>query len=341
MGALDFIPAMLIAVIGTVTDIRYGRVRNRHLLTILSIWLCWMIGRSISMGHILLTPLWGVNVALAFMTSLAFYFTDIWAPGDCKMYTALAIVFPMYAYTVRDGNIFPSLDLVIFAFALGYIALLGISLYNRWAKPKGIIRQRIPLSLSAQQLYSIAANVGVISALTALLDTFSGDFYAANQMLCTLAIITIVCTLHRQERIRQIAGAAGLIYVLASAIIRGRFDMMPVSLSISVVISVILEIIRSAASVNIYRVVSGDEVKAGMILSFTTIMAMRICIDPNIPRVTTENRRSRITEVQAEAVRLWCKNAKSDVVIVEMIPFAPFIGLAVVVQILRYLLYIR
>ena len=106
----------------------------------------------------------------------------------------------------------------------------------------------------------------------------------------------------------------------------------------SLVIASAIEIISSRVRANTYREISGDEVKPGMILSFTSLWAMRKCNDPELPKTTTENRRSRLTQTQAEAVKTWCRNTHSNVIIVEMMPFAPFIAGAAVIQVLRFLI---
>ena len=132
----------------------------------------------------------------------------------------------------------------------------------------------------------------------------------------------------------------GIVFILVWTYIHHLWMSMLFSLVLCLLISIVLDVLNSSARTNTYEVISGDEVKPGMILSYTTIMAMQNCIDPNIPRSTTENRRSRITDVQANAVKTWCKNAKSDIVIVKMIPFAPFIALSVVIEIIRYFWFV-
>lgn len=127
-----------------------------------------------------------------------------------------------------------------------------------------------------------------------------------------------------------------MLFTLAYAICLNVWHSAFFNLALSAVISILLETVNRASKANTYKVITGDEVRAGMILSLPSIMAMRNCIDPNLPHATTESRRSRMTEAQAEAVRQWCRNARSNVVIVEMIPFAPFIAISTLAQMILY-----
>lgn len=327
--------ALLIATLGAFTDIRTGRVKNKHLAIALLIWFALIFFESI-FEHAFVVSVFAfiLNVILAFITALIFYFADIWAPGDCKLYITISIIFPMNAYVVRGGNIFPALDFVIYAFALGYIALVIMSIrlhdeskVSKLAKP------------NMRRILSILSSVGIISVVHIMLEIYATNFFYANQMLCTLSLIGLLCILQQKaDVVRKILGFISLICFLIWSIIYGSWLNACLSLLGSLVIASIVEIINSRAYANTYREISKDEVRPGMILSFSTLWAMQKCIDPELPKTTTENRRSRLTERQAIAVKTWCKNARRNVIIVEMMPFAPFIASAVLIQILRFTL---
>lgn len=336
MEFVSIIPVILISIFGTITDIRYGRVKNSHLLITLGIWVVLVVIKSIFIKQFVLNTAWGINICLAFVASLIFYLTDIWAPGDCKMYISIALVFPMNAYIIKEGNVFPALDFIIYSFAIGYIVLLVGILSRQFADEHKSNMSVFSFHFSWRRAHSILSNIGIFLAIDTLLYFLIENFYQANLMFCTLLIIGLICLIQETApRIRLFLGSFGLLYYFVQAIIYRTWYNNMVNLGISIVLSVVLEIVNDASHTNTYRMISGDEVKPGMILSYTTIIAMQNCIDPIIPHTTTENRRSRLTKSQAEAVKAWCNNAKSDVVIVEMIPFAPFIALSVGIIILQ------
>ena len=336
---------LLVATIGAFTDIRFGRVQNKHLVIALATWLILIISESIFLHSFsLVIPIFSLtlNVALAFATSLIFYLTDIWAPGDSKLYIVISIIFPMHAYVIREGNIFPSLDFVIYAFAMGYITLLAIIILRKAREKRNGTERDTKLKLSLNHILSILTNIGAISCVNTILDIYAYPFFYANQMLCILATIGLICLLQQKTNtVRKILGFIGLLYFLFQTAIYDSWISTCLSLGKSLVIASIVEFINNRAYANTYREISEEEVRPGMILSYSTLWAMRNCIDHELPRTTTENRRSRITERQANAIKTWCRNAKSNVIIVEMIPFAPFIASAVLIQILRFSIFVH
>ena len=325
--------ALLTAIFGAFTDIRAGCVKNKHLTIALLIWFSSIFIESIFERSLAISlSAFVLNVLLAFITALIFYFTDVWAPGDCKLYITISIIFPMGAYVVHEGNIFPALDFVIYAFGVGYIALLIMSIgrHNKIKANKFIRPNKV-------HILSILSSIGIISTIHILLEMYAINFFFANQMLCTLSSIGLVCLLQQKaDLVRKILGFSGMICFLLWTTAYGSWFDACLSLLESLIIAFIIEIINNHTYANTYREISKDEVRPGIILSFSTLWAMQKCIDPELPRTTTENRRSRLTERQAIAVKTWCQNARRNVIIVEMMPFAPFIALAVVIQILRF-----
>ena len=326
-----FVLVLCVAGIGAFTDIRSGHVRNIHLVVALVLWLILAVSESFflhsSSANIFSHAL---NVILSAITAVIFYLTDIWAPGDCKLYIIISLIFPMRAYVVREGNIFPALDFVVYAFALGYIFLLAMTL-SRKTDTKINLRP----NFSMKHYVSILSNAGTISAVNILLHTYAPEFFRANQVLCVLCSAALIIILQKEANAtRKIIGLAGLIYSIFS----GSYLNVCISLALSLIVASVIECITNRVRANTYREISGDEVRPGMILSFASLWAMRKCIDPELPQTTTENRRSRLTQHQAEAVKTWCRNAHSNVIIVEMIPFAPFIAGATVIQVLRFML---
>ena len=325
--------ALSAAGLGAFTDIRSGRVKNKHLMIFLAAWLVLVVSEYFIL-HSSSIPIFSLalNVLLAVVVSVIFYLADIWAPGDCKLYIVISLIFPMRAYVVRKGNIFPALDFVIYSFALGYIFLLA-----------GTFTRKIAVNLSpafnVKHVLSVLVNAGIISLLNILLNICAPTFLYANHVLCILSSAAAVFLLQKKaDKARIITGITGLMCILVHSILLGSWLNTCLNFAASLVIASAVEFISSRVRVNTYREISGDEVRPGMILSFATVWAMRKCIDPELPKTTTENRRSRLSQRQASAVKTWCRNARSNVVIVEMMPFAPFIAGAVVIEILRFML---
>ena len=338
MTLVYFVLVLFIAGLGAFTDISSGCVRNKHLIVALVLWVMLAVTEAFlfhsSPVNILSITL---NAILSVVTAIIFYITDIWAPGDCKLYIVISLIFPMQAYVVREGNIFPALDFVVYAFAVGYVFLLTTTLTRKTAK-----KINLRPNFSLKHYFSILANAGTISFLNVLLNTCAPEFFYANQVLCVLSFATLTFILQKKANTaKKIIGFTGIVYILIQSILSGSWISTCMSLTVSLIVASIIEYISRRGRANTYREISGDEVRPGMILSLSSLWAMRKCTDPELPTTTTENRRLRLTQRQAEAVKTWCGNAHSNIMIVEMMPFAPFIAGAAVIQVLRFLLLQR
>lgn len=327
--------SLSLALAGAVTDVRSGIVKNKHLMTALVAWLMliaceYFVLHSSSVDLLTLS----VNVIFTLIVSVMLYATDIWAPGDCKLYVVMSLIFPLRAYVVRKGNIFPALDFIIYAFAAGYVFLLVTAV-----KDKAFGKISFAPKFTLKQAVSILANSGTISFLNVLVSILAPEFLRANQMLCLLSSVALILFLQMKAAYAgKIFGLFGLAFFVIHSIAAGTLLHDCASLAVSLVVASVLEFLSSRTRTNSYREISGDEVRPGIILSFTTLWAMRDCADPELPKSTTEDRRSRLSVSQAEAVKTWCRNSRSNVVIVDVMPFAPFIACAVVIQVLRFIL---
>lgn len=81
----------------------------------------------------------------------------------------------------------------------------------------------------------------------------------------------------------------------------------------------------------VYESVPTEDVKAGMILSKSTVVCFAPSRVKGLPQISYEDMRSRLTEEEAAAVRRWkdSKYGKETVVTVRKIPFASFIAVGV------------
>ena len=335
--------ALSAAVLGGLTDIRYGRVKNKHLLCAVAIWAALLLLETLFCHEVSyrLIPLL-LNMALSITAAIFLYIKDIWAPGDCKLFLLVALIYPATLCPVRSGNVFPSLDIIVFAFAFGYLALLGSAL-RRKGRASAMEFASVALQgFDWQRCLSIIANIGLMSISEILLQMAVPEFLSANRLFCTLCIIVIVYQLTKSLAIlRKIIGVISLVAYIWLICLTGAWLSTIFTLLQGLAVAVVVEMLNQRINTNIYREIDGNAIRPGMILSHASVWDMQNCIDPNIPRSSTESRRSRLSTLQADAVKMWCKNAKRTITIVEMLPFAPCLAFATGVQIIRYILFYR
>lgn len=335
--------AICIAVIGGITDIRYGRVKNKHLIYALACLVCTfvidcLIHKSISIDILSVA----LNMVLSIAVTVLLYIKDIWAPGDGKLFLLISLTYPRLLSPCLAGNIFPALDIVIYSFAIGYVALLVSALARRDDTNSKDISVTTLKNLSWTRIVNVIANIGLVSIIDTGLQYLSPEFLESNRSLCTLSMIAVVYLANKKIPIvRQVVGFIGLCAFISITYMNGIWSSMIMTIVQSTIISVFVEILNERIDKNSYRTITGAEIKPGMILSHASIWDLQNCIDPALPHSTTETRRSRLTVTQADAVKLWCKNAKRNVTIVEMLPFAPCIAIATIIHLIRFIAIYR
>ena len=329
--------SLTIAVVGSITDIRHGIVKNTHLMIALIIWTASVLISIVFMQNISAFPFfyYFLNLILSAALSITFYYMDIWAPGDVKLYLLITIIYPFSCYSCRPGNIFPALDLVIIAFASGYIFLLIASLLHN--KETNWTGKNIISWFSKKTLLRFVANIGFFSFVQLLLRLVLPDFYESNRSLCILITAGAVFLLDgAAPTTKLVLGYLMFLLFIGLSFWHGDFYRFIFSIVESILLAAVFGEIGRIIKTNSYSEVNEENIKPGLILSFSSIWAMQKCIDPNIPRTTTESRRSRITEDQAEAVRNWCRITKRNITVVDMLPFIPMLAFGLLIQILRY-----
>ncbi len=93
MTPAHLVLALSSAGLGALTDIRSGRVKNKHLMIFLTAWLIFVVSEYfILQSSSIPTFSLALNVLLAVIVSVIFYLADIWAPGDCKLYILISLI---------------------------------------------------------------------------------------------------------------------------------------------------------------------------------------------------------------------------------------------------------
>jgi len=339
VALFQLVLAVVISVVAAVTDHKSGKVRNKHLAISLTLWLFIIAIGLLTHQPLFASPrIWISNFIFSCAATLILYLNDIWAPGDAKLFLLLTVIYPDGCYAAREGNLFPLLDIIVFSFAIGYLYLEINTLCNK----KNNAGHELGISdILKARVKGIVNNLGIALVLVNLLIVYFDSIYEDNLVLCILIIgLALVLAQRRIPQIYSVLGIAGWIFYIILMVASGK-SIRTVFLSAvqSLIIGFVVEVLNIQISNHSYREINGDDVEPGMILSVVSSLAMTKCNDPNIPGPSTETRRSRLNVKQAEAVRQWCRKSKSKVVVVEMLPFAPFISLALAVEIVRFFVF--
>lgn len=327
----EILYAISLGVLGvyvSISDAKEGRIYNKTLLvfTIISI----MLG-IVYYGYFAreLVVLFLLNVVILAVISLVLFYTHSLAGGDCKLAIVMGLLYPANYYLVYGQN-----KLTIF-FALGFAIFYGY-LYLLVSSVAGLIKGRNQLSKDYIKKYLlsfirtfISASV-YISAVNLVMIFFNIKGITVNAWIVRLICIVIAWIVGKSPFLKKKYAVIGM---LAVDLVLG-FVMKIIPFSIdpeNYILVVILLLCQMTIRTNIYENVLIEELKSGMILSGVSSMLMQNSRVRGLPKLSTEDLSSRLTDDEVDSIKRWARSRKIDTLtVVRKIPFAMFIFLGFV-----------
>ena len=284
-----------------------------------------------------------LNLSLIAVVSFVFYAFHIWAAGDCKLMLACAFGIPGRLYTVWPIGKATGFLIFIIIFSTAFLFLMFESAAIRIKKKQ--------YKISFQKTNFVRWILSYFSTVFALLCcdgllvlAFPESIF--DPILSSAINFVIVLTL---IQIRDKLSITQLVYMLVGTLVAYLalfiLGIVEVSISVSVknlvLVFAVLLLGAFAAEYN-YRTISVDELKAGQILSFATVVLFSQSRVDGLPRTTTEDLRSRLSQANVDSIKKWAntKTGSQFVVIVRKIPFVIFMGIGlfsfVLIGVLRF-----
>ncbi len=323
-------------------DIRTGKVPNKLLRLALG-----MIGACIVINSIV-SGSWPwkendqgfrylLNIIIGCAVSIGLYITDIWAPGDAKLFIVILLLYPPLLRTANENAIFPALQIIIWTFSIGYIYLLFDNVFMRKTEKAKDYEPRIKLSKAA--VISMGLNIVTAYCFSFFANLASVSFipvyYEANRALLALLVICGSILISKIEwwgkitvAIITAGGSYLLIFPLHQSITLSIHYILPFA------VAVLVGVLTRMTKKNNYQEITPDALHPGVILSLFTIYRISSSRIPGLPQMTTETRKSKLNPQETEAVRLWALRNKESIIIVRMLPFAPFIAAGTILEII-------
>lgn len=313
----------------TITDIRYGVIRNRVIA------IAGIVSLALNVIYYLMfateyTVPFLVNEGVIIIIAIAFYALNIWAGGDSKLLILTVSLIPARIYCDNASGVV-AVNMIIIIFAIAYLYMLGESIYLG-IKDKSILKHRKITFDFKRMIYQYVRCISFVTIFSVLIESLFPVFYANNHLLVMILNMIIILVGYRLEVLNNIipvvviAVIAVVVYLIAGT--KGGFGINP-SIYILVIIVFVLRLVMEKYN---YETISTKDVKAGMVLSYATIVSFIPSRIRGLPRSTTEDIRSRITEEEAKSIRRWesSKYGSGEIIIVRKIPFAIFISIGVV-----------
>lgn len=311
------------------TDVRAGQIKNKYLLFWLAAsvllnsiyYICYA-------GAYLQATAW--NLVLSALVSVGFYAIHIWSAGDSKLIVVLLSLLPGRLCWAGAETVFPAAYLFLALFSIGYLYLVGEAI---WLDFRSHTFRRPSLSRAAV-CHTVREYLRVwviLYAWNCILSTLFPVFMENNVVLTSLLSYFLITIL----RERPLYHAKAFLVVCAAVdlffLVWTWNGIQPERILRTVQTLVLVLVMMWAtwiAGKYVYQEIPTDQVKAGMILSRSTVVLLLPSKVKGLPKESFEDLRSRLSEEEAAAVRRWktSKYGRDTVLIVRKIPFAACIA---------------
>lgn len=348
--ALIFI-IIIICCLATLTDLKYGKVFNKHILIFLLIgavinliYFCYAVYSEDL--NILTLLRYFVNFFIGSGISYLLYNYDIWAAGDAKLYILILILTPYNLIIDNTLNYFPGFTILVFIFSISFlfVAIETLVLLGRDLKNSSIsyIKHR-ELKANKPEIIDFILKYAVSFFFTSIVNEIMlfkfSSFYFSNRglvLLLNVFVIIMLLNIFNGKKIIIVCVMLCIFYIgLKMFMIPFTSKSIYVNLySFTTVICIVF--IRYLGAKYNYKEIQTNDVKEGMILSLDTVFLFKKSKVRGLPNATTETTDSRINVENAESIIRWgnSKFGSPTIKIVKHIPFAPFISLGTLVFII-------
>jgi len=317
------------------TDLRNGIVENKAIaLGILLGIIINSVYYSLFARDFFRLYIW--NLVSIAVLAILLYARHYWAAGDSKLLICMTILIPGRIYDDKGVSI-PGISYMIMIFLAAYLYLIVESIIA-WIKKKKIYRG---VPVTNKNVLSIIINYAAILCLLNILSLLWNkvfkEYYWNNQLIFSLLSIVLVSFLADSRLLKKkvmiMSLAVGFVIIL---VVRGlRSQLYPAAVIQNYVIVIMALLIRHFVNRYNYQEVATNEVQAGMVLAYTTVLLFQGSNIKDLPTVTSEDMRDRISSKQADAIRRWgkSKKGKQSIVILRKMPFAVFIVIGILLYI--------
>ena len=316
---------ILLGVKSSITDIKDGCIYNKSLFRFGILGIILAICYYGYFARDLLIP-FTLNFGIIAIISLVLFYSHSFAGGDCKLTMVMALLYPAnyyFIYGQSDLTIVVALGIAIF---YGYIYLLMSSILKLLQGRTHMTKEYIKGYLLSFFKSFISATI-YISAVNLCVMYISQMGFTCNVWVIRLICIAVAWIVGRYEFLKK--WYAVTIFLFVDLVVGFMVGHIPFSINPeNYILVIILLLCQMTIKTNIYEEVQISDLKKGMILSSLSSIMMQNSRVRGLPKISTEDLKSRLTETEIDSIKRWAEGRKIEsVAVVKKIPFALFIFL--------------
>ena len=330
MEAAMLLLLLALGIISSISDIKFGVIYNRVLLpfAVVGVILCGIYYIWFAKEYFFSFL---INTGIVSFISLLLFFIHSFAGGDSKLLIVLSLLYPARCYLVYHDSRLTLLSAICFALLFSYVYLLICTIVN-------ISRGRIRISktyVKNNALHFLGTYIRIlpyILLLNLVFRVISLKLIQVNSFVILFSCFALAFLVGKYDVLKKWYLVVPVLAIDVALSI--YLKVIPISINpLNYLFVLIIMLLQMTMKTGIYEVICTSNVQEGMILSTESSLLMQKSRVRNLPAVSKEDLRNRLTATEAEAVKRWENSSTglSEIKIVKKIPFAVFILLGYVI----------
>lgn len=323
---------LAVCFVSSYTDIKSGKIYNSFLISIVTIDIVLDSIYYFVFNEYIID--FFANILIIACLSIILYAFHIWAAGDSKMLIVALLSFPARWYVSVINLNYTLVFIVAFSFVAGYMYIIIDSIISA-IKKKAVILPKDFLGYFKQFFINYLAIINFLWAFN-LLDIVYFSKYVKFDFIAYFAVGLLISLIISKAKILRSIYVIAPIFIINVAIgIILKIGLYQIDYK-SYIFVITFEIIRFFASKYNYIEIETKNIKPGMILSTASSILINMSKSENIPGISKEDQRNRLTVSESKAVIAWGKSryGAKKITIVRKVPFAIFISFGVIIYLI-------
>lgn len=305
----------------SIKDIKMNKIPNQYILYGL---ICAVLGNilyfAFNGGEYILSLL--AHILFSLIIAFLMYALHIWAGGDVKLFVLFSMLMPVEFLKHKIPLSIITIFIITFSLAFLYLVVESLIFILKRENKVSFSRTKVPIK------YILSCSLSIISLQFILRIVFQQLYFDYLPLFLFLNVLFVLVF----DKLKFLKHYISIIVCAVISAISVIFSVVngnvPVDIK-SIIITIGVVLFRMLAEKFNYQEIKTTDVKAGMILSYGTIINFMNSKVNGLPKSTTEDIASRITTEEAESIIRWAssKNGQETIIVMRKMPFAAFISL--------------
>ncbi|WP_313755959.1 hypothetical protein [Tissierella sp.] len=329
--------ALIIGLVSSISDIKYGKVYNKNLVFIIAISFPIVVLNFLRYDSILRTG-YLVNLAICILLALLLYKYRIWAAGDAKLICTIIFLLPYDATNFFSLVKYHGIYLFSLTFGLAYVYVIFDSIYhslrnievisNRF-KIMVITKNKIGLFL-VKWIFGVTLGNFTFMMMTKLFLALGLPNYIIY--IIVFFVVSGVYSFIENSKHKYIIYLVSGILLFIWVFFSDGFNLLAGIYVNSFIIVILVMVIKFFTDIFNYEGIKVESLKRGMVLSFESCLVLNLF---GLSIFTDETTRSRLNEEETKRI-IECATRRSIsmIKIVRLMPFSIFIFLGMILYLI-------